>query len=95
MNALLNHFRSLPRRALQEELRRITGIKELYLWEYVGYNWMYEPVRAGHATANALGVPEGSVIGYNVIAGHVQGSAMGDLMNVVNQDAPPHPDPFR
>ena len=95
MSTLLNHFRSLPRRTLQKELRRITGLENLYLWEYIGYGWMYEAVRASHAVANALGVPAGSVIGYNVIAGHVKGGAMGDLMNVVNQDAPPHPDPFR
>jgi len=95
MSTLLDHYRKLPRPALQAELRRITGIESLHLWEYVGYNWMYESVRAGHRLANLLGVPVDSVIGYRVLAGHVTGGALGDLLNVVNQDRPPYPDPFR
>lgn len=47
MSGLLEHYKSLPRTELQRELRRITGIQELYLWEYIGLGWMYEAVRAG------------------------------------------------
>lgn len=95
MNELFEHFRSLPRTQLQQELRRITGLPDLYLWEYVGYNWMYVPVRAGPETAARTGVARGAIVGYHVMAGHVMGSAFGDLMNATPQNEPPYPDPFK
>jgi len=96
MNELLDRFKHLPRWKLQQELRRITGDSALYLWEYLPYGYFYAPVQAGPLTAAALGVPPGTVIGYHVPegGGEVKGGALADLMNAVNQDAPPYPDPF-
>jgi hypothetical protein len=95
-NTLLNHFKHLPRRQLQRELREITGIEQLYLWEFIGLGWILdnEPIRASKMLADRLGVKQGDVIGYRVLVGHVQGSAMGDLMNV-ETDEEPYPDPFK
>jgi hypothetical protein len=95
VNEILQHFQSLPRAQLQSELRRITGMDKLYLWEYVAYNWMYVPVHAGPETAAKTGVKLGDVVGYHVVAGHVMGGAFGDLMNAEPQNDPPHPDPFK
>jgi hypothetical protein len=96
VSTLLEHYRKLPRPALQTELRGITGIKEFYLWEYIGLGWMHVPVHAGQSIADRLGVKQGDVIGYRVLAGHVFGGALGDLMNVDPEALhPPHPDPFR
>ena len=95
MNDRLKHFKSLPRRTLQKEIRRFIGDQDFYLWEFVGINWMYTAVRAGKQTAAFLGVPDGTVIGYHVGEGqgHAFGGAMGDLMNV-QTTAAPYPDPF-
>jgi hypothetical protein len=93
-NTLLNHFKHLPRTQLQRELREITGIEKLYLWEYIGMGWIYDPVRASKMLADRLGVKQGDVIGYRVIAGHVMGGALADLMNV-ETDKEPFPDPFK
>ena len=94
MNDVLKHYKSLPRAELQRQLRAITGIKELHLWEYVGLNWMFEAVKADTVLADHLGIGVGDVVGYRVVAGHVMGGALGDLMNVTAHDAP-DPDPFR
>jgi hypothetical protein len=95
VNDVLKHYKTLPRRSLQAELRRFTGDRQLYLWEFVGMNWFYTPVRAGRQTALQFGVPEGSIVGYHVPedGGHKMGSAIGDLENVMRQDAP-YPDAF-
>jgi hypothetical protein len=95
MNQQLRRYCSLPRRQLQSELQQISGIKELHLWEFVGYGWFWEPVRASVAVAAQLGFAPGTVIGYKVLAGETSATtALADLMNAVNQDAPPYPDPF-
>jgi hypothetical protein len=94
LTTALDHFKSLPRLQLQRELRRITGIKEFYLWEYMGLGWLSLEVNADHRLADHLGVKIGDVIGYRVLAGDVTGGAIMDLMNVETND-PPHPDPFR
>jgi len=94
MGAALEHYKSLPRLQLQRELRKISEIEQLYLWEYIGLGWMYEAVRAGPRVADQLGVKIGDVIGYRVLVGHVMGGALSDLMNVETNDAP-YPDPFR
>jgi hypothetical protein len=94
LNTALEHYKSLPRLQLQRELRTITGIKELYLWEYMGLGWLSVEIYADHRLADQLGVKPGDVIGYRVLAGDVMGGAIMDLMNV-ETDAPPHPDPFR
>jgi len=94
MNELLAHYRSLPRLELQRQLRELTGIQQLYLWEYIGLGWILQEVRANMTLADRLGVKIGDVIGYRVIVGEVMGSALGDLMNVETQE-PPHPDPFK
>ena len=95
-NTLLNHFKRLPRTQLQRELREITGIEKLYLWEFVGLGWIMdnEPIRASKVWADRLGVKQGDVIGYRVLVGHVMGCALGDLMNV-ETDTEPFPDPFK
>lgn len=95
MNDRLKHFRSLPRKALQSELRNIINDKNFYLWEYIGLGWFYNEVRAEKEVAVRLGIPEGTVIGYHVIAGHVQGGALNDLINInATSMKPPYPDPF-
>jgi hypothetical protein len=94
MDQILAHYRSLPRSQLQQELRRITGIDDLYLWENLGYGWIYEGVRVGTTTAPRLGVRVGDVIGYRVIEGEVKGGAISDLF-YIKEDKPPYPDPFR
>lgn len=94
MNDVLKHFKSLPRLELQRQLRRLTGIEQLYLWEYVGLGWILQEVHANAHLAAQLGVQIGDVIGYRVTAGEVMGAALGDLMNIETQDAP-HPDPFK
>jgi hypothetical protein len=94
MNDILKHYQSLPRIELQRELRRLTGIKKFYLWEYVGLGWMWEEVRANRDLAARTGVNIGDVVGYSVIGDDIKGAAFGDLMNV-ESDAPPHPDPFQ
>jgi hypothetical protein len=96
VNDVLRHYQSLPRPHLQRELRRITGIEALYLWEYVGLRWLYREVRADVALAPKLGVQIGDVIGYQVLAGHVFGGALTDLINTDSvNETPPYPDPFR
>ncbi|MGO9113016.1 MAG: hypothetical protein ACLP9L_27610 [Thermoguttaceae bacterium] len=94
MNELLMHYKSLPRLELQRQLRKLTGIEQLYLWEYIGLGWFLQEVRANMTWATHLGVKAGDVIGYRVTAGEVMGAALGDLMNVETQD-PPYPDPFK
>lgn len=95
MNDILKYYDSIPRRALQTELRRFTRDSKLYLWEFVGPNWIYTAVRAGKQTALNFGVKEGEVIGYHVPdgGGHVFGGSIGDLQNVFASN-PPYPDPF-
>ena len=93
MNDILNHYKSLPRRTLQTELRKITGDQAFYLWEFIGMGCITRPVSAGPQTVARLGVPHGAIIGYHVVSGHVFGGAIGDLMNV-EATAPPYPDPF-
>ena len=94
MNTTRDHFRGLPRLQLQRELRQITGDDKFSLWEFMGLGWMYRPVRADAALAARLGVDLDDVIGYHVLAGHVFGGALSDLMNV-DRDTPDYPDPFR
>jgi hypothetical protein len=91
-----NTIRSLARAHLQAELRRITGIESLYLWEYIGLQWMYHEVRAQKGgLAERLGVQVGDVIGYRVTAGHVFGGARADLINIdADPNTAPYPDPF-
>ena len=91
---LLDHYKSLPRIELQRELRKITGIRELYLWEFIGLGWFHNAIRASQRLADRLGVKQGEVIGYRVLVGHVFGGALSDLMNVETTD-PPYPDPFK
>ena len=94
MNDRLTHFQLLPRRDLQTQIRNFTEDRDFYLWEYIGLNWIYTPVKAGKQTALFFGVQEGSVIGYHVTEGHVMGSGISDLENVSRQAAP-YPDPFK
>jgi hypothetical protein len=94
MNDILKHYKSLPRLELQRQLRKLTGIDQFYLWEYIGLGWMLQEVRANMTWAAHLGVKPGDVIGYRVTAGEVMGAALGDLMNIETQDAP-YPDPFK
>ena len=94
MRAQLDYFRSLPRSALLHELRRVTGIERLLLWEQVAYGDMYEPVRAGNDVAGRLGVSVGDVIGYVLLVDAPMGSAIGDLVNATPQNDAPYPDPF-
>jgi hypothetical protein len=92
---IMKHYRALPRERLQQELRTVTGIDGLYLWEYIGLQWIYEPVRADKSLATRLGVQVGDVIACRVLAGHVFGGALADLINVnASTDAAPYSDPF-
>jgi hypothetical protein len=94
MNDRLKHFKSLPRRTLQYEIRQYTGDQDFYLWEFIGLNWHYMEIRADRPSAAFFGLPDDAVIGYHVIAGEVFGGAFGDLMNVNAAEAP-YPDPFK
>jgi hypothetical protein len=94
MNEILNNLKSLSRRDLLRELRRVSEMPSLLLWEQVGYGSIYTPVSAGVQTAARLGVPRGSIIGY-LVDNAPMGSSLSGLDNAVPQNDPPYPDPFR
>jgi len=52
---LLDHYKSLPRIELQRELRKITGIKELYLWVYAS-GFMRRFMRQVYASGLCVGL---------------------------------------
>ncbi len=95
MNEILVFLRTLPRSELLRRIRAVTDDARIVFWEQVAYSDMYEKVSAGREAAAKLGVPIGTVIGYRILAGTPMGGALADLINIVPQDEPPDPDPFR
>ena len=51
-------------------------------------------MRAGPQAAATLGVPRGTIIGYEVTGAQPKGGAISDMANVETTVAP-YPDPFR
>ena len=92
MNARLTLLQNMPRPQLLEEIRQVTGNKDILLWEMVVYGAMYEPVLAGPITAQALGVNDGDVIGYVVTNRPMD--ALSAYAVSVDQNDPQFADPF-
>ena len=72
-------------------MRNASDLADLILWEMVGLNHFYTPVIAGPEAARKLGIQQGEIIGYLTPegGGHVQGSAVGDAMVPIKNQAPP------
>jgi len=96
MNERLQQLQSLPRKELLRQIRRAAEMTALLLWEMVPYGKIYTPCRAGPVAAAALGIKPGEVIGYLIEQKKAGGTShiMG-FDQLVRQDDPPYPDPFR
>jgi len=95
MNEILSFLKTLPRREVLRRVRAATNDDRIVFWEQIAYSDWYEKVVADATMAPKLGVSIGTVIGYHILAGTPMGGALADLIDIVPQNDPPDPDPFR